>query len=99
MYIWEHVRPYHTELFGAESIWFSLLVDYGIMGCISFVAMIIACMKDLYKMNKIFLFFPLAYLLAKTLSITIGVEFYTLLIFSLLLIKVHIFYPKLNRVK
>jgi hypothetical protein len=93
MYIWEHVRPDNPDLLGAESIWFSLLVDYGTMGCISFLTLIIACMVDLYRRNKIFLFLPLAFLTAKTLSAVIGIEFYTLIIFSLLLIKIHTFYP------
>ena len=96
LYIWNHVEPDNPALYGAESMWFPLLVDYGIMGAISFLTLFVACFWELMKCNKYFVFFPLAYLTAKTISVTIGIEFYTLIIFSLLLIKIHAYYSPPN---
>ena len=90
-YIWEHVRPYHNLLFGAESVWFQLMVDYGLVGCINYLLVVIGCIVLLKKYSLALCLFPIAFLTGKTLSIVIGVEQSTLLILTILLIKIYKF--------
>ncbi len=93
-YIWEYVRPYHPMLMGAESIWFPTMVDYGIVGCINYLFVILGTVITLYRKSFVLCFFPLAFLFGKTVSIVIGVELSTLLIFTILLYKMYTFYGK-----
>ncbi len=93
-YIWEYVRPYHPMLMGAESVWFPTMVDYGLVGCINYLLVIIGSIVMLCKKSFVLLFFPLAFLFGKTISIVIGVEQSTLLVFTILLYKMYTFYEK-----
>lgn len=92
MYLDDIVRPENPAILGAESIWFPLLINFGTMGCVSFILLIICTCIFLYKIKKIYVFFPIMFLVSKTVSIVIGVEFYTLLIFSILIAKIHLLY-------
>lgn len=98
MYLDDVVRPENPTIYGAESIWFPLLINFGTMGCISFILLIICTCIYLYKCKKIYIFFPIMFLVAKTISIVIGVEFYTLLIFSIFIAKIHLAYHKSKNV-
>lgn len=89
MYTWNYAIPDSPALLGAESIWFQLLIDYGIMGCVSYVFFLVCISAELLKYNRYFLLFPLAFFIAKTLSAIIGVEFSALLVFSIIMIKMH----------
>jgi len=93
-YIWEYVRPYHPLLMGAESVWFPTMVDYGLVGCVNYLLVILGSIITLSKKSFVLCFFPLAFLFGKTVSIVIGVELSTLLIFTILLHKMYTFYEK-----
>lgn len=89
MYIWDVVSPENPLLMGAESIWFSLMVDYGIIGCINFILLIIVCFFTLYKYNKRIAFMPIGYLLILTLSPDAGVQYNLLLTYIIIIIKIY----------
>ncbi|MDO5526713.1 MAG: O-antigen ligase family protein [Prevotella sp.] len=87
MYIWDVVSVENPLLLGAESIWFSLIVEYGIMGCVSYLFFIIcssfAMATHTYK-NLFFL--PIAYLVITTFSTALGIEFNVPLTYMAILI-------------
>lgn len=87
MYIWDVVSVENPLLLGAESIWFSLIVEYGIMGCVSYLLFIIcssvAMSKHTYK-NLFFL--PIAYLAITSFSTALGMEFNVPLTYMAILI-------------
>lgn len=89
MYLWDTVKYYNWELLGAESIWFGLMVDYGIMGCISFVLLILCCAYCLYKVYPLYAYFPFIYVAITLFSPERGYEFNILITLTLLLIKIH----------
>lgn len=86
-YIWEYVRPYNPALYGAESVWFPTMVDYGLVGCFTYLLIIIGLIVWLYKFDKILCFLPLAFLVGKSVSIVIGIELNYVIITSIVLIK------------
>ena len=88
-FIWEYVRPFHPELLGAESVWFALLVDNGLFGCLTYLLVILGLIVWLYRYEKILCFLPLAFLIGKTLSIVIGIELNYVIISSIVLMKIH----------
>ena len=90
-FIWDYVKAQNYGLLGAESVWFQLMVDYGLMGVISYLIMCLSCSIWLSKTSKILAFFPLAFLVGKTLSIVIGIELSYLLIMSMIMYKTKIF--------
>ncbi|MFV0323625.1 MAG: O-antigen ligase family protein [Bacteroides xylanisolvens] len=87
MYIWDVVAPRHSILQGAESLWFSLLVDYGIMGGITYLFMIFSCIIILYKLDARLTYLPIAYFLILCLSPDAGIQYNQLLTFVVLAIK------------
>ena len=93
-YIWEYVKPYHPMLMGAESVWFPTMVDYGLVGCINYLFIVLGTIVTLWKKLPILCFFPIAFLFGKTISIVIGVELSTLLVFTILLSKMYTYYGK-----
>lgn len=42
-YLWNVATQNNYEILGAESIWFSLLIDYGIMGGLMFIFLVLVC--------------------------------------------------------
>jgi len=93
-YIWEHVRPKNPRLYGAESVWFQLVVDYGFVGCATYMLILLSCMFWMAKTNKRLVFMPLAFLVGKTLSIVIGIELSYLLISCIVLYKIATLYSE-----
>lgn len=89
LYTWNYAIPNTPALMGAESIWFQLMIDYGIMGCLSFIVLLLCVGYELQKRDRFLLLFPLAFLVSKSLSAIIGVDFNALLVFSLILIKMN----------
>lgn len=91
--IMDYVKEEMEEnMYGAESIWFSLLVDYGIFGCISYLALYLEsflCMKE-YKL-EILMFLGIQ-LLVHSLTTTPGMNIGHMLCLVLLLYK----YKELN---
>lgn len=89
MYIWEVVQPAHPILQGAESIWFSILVDYGVLGAFAFVSLLLMVGVVLYKVDKRLVCVPIAYLLILSLSPDCGIQYNILLTFCILLVKMN----------
>lgn len=93
-YIWDYVRPYHPDLYGAESQWFQLLVDYGLIGCITYLLIAIGVGLFLRKFNWTYIAVPFAFIVGKTLSIVIGIEISFLLVVATIISKLEILYGK-----
>lgn len=86
-YIWEYVRPDNPALLGAESVWFQLIVDYGLVGCFTYLLIISGLVIWLFRYDKILCFLPIAFLVGKTVSIVIGIELNYIIITSIVLMK------------
>lgn len=84
MYIWEEVAPRNPIIQGAESIFFSLTVDYGIMGVITYLIMIVSATILLYKKEPRLAFLPIGYFLILSLSPDAGIQYNLLLTFVIL---------------
>lgn len=94
MFIWDVVAPNHSILRGAESIWFSILVDYGILGALSFLFLLFMCAKCLWTIDKRLVSIPLGYLLILSLSPDSGVQYNILITYTIIHIKMYEFYGK-----
>lgn len=95
LYIWDVVKEAHYELLGAESIWFSIMVDYGILGAVAFLFLIFACGKELWRLNWRLICLPVGYLLILSLSPDTGITYNVLISFTVLIIRMFQF--KTNR--
>ncbi len=91
-YIQKYVIPYNPALYGAESIWFRQMIDYGIVGCVTYLAMCLCSLIWIYRYDKRFAFIPLAFLVGKSISIVIGVEVSYLLVTCIVLQKIAVLY-------
>ena len=60
-YLWNVATQNNYEILGAESIWFSLLIDYGIMGGLMFIFLVLVCCFLIYKCQKTAVLFPVIY--------------------------------------
>lgn len=89
-YIWDYVKMENPLLLGAESVWFQIMVDYGVMGIITYLACCLSTSFLLMKHSKILAFFPLAFLVGKTLSIVIGIELNFMFIISFVMLKIQV---------
>lgn len=78
-----------VRIFGAESIWFRLIVDYGYVGCISYSLWILSICYVLWQYNRYYIAIPLALFIGKTTSILIDVDFEYFLWMAIVLIKCH----------
>lgn len=87
LYIWNVVAPDNPMLLGAESIWFSLLIDYGIMGGISFLFLLISSGIVLYKEKKSFILLPISYFLITLVSPDVGIQYNIYLTFVIIILK------------
>ena len=88
MYIWNVVKPANPLLLGAESIWFSLIVDNGIIGCVNFVLLTtVSSLTLMVKTNKSLFFMPLAYFAIMCFSTQLGMEYNVLLTFIVIMIR------------
>ncbi len=86
-FIWHYVQEVDKDIYGAESIWFQLLVDFGAVGAFAYFSCILNSIIVLCKRNFFWIFIPLAFLAGKTLSTVIGIEMSVLFLFSIILIK------------
>ncbi len=91
MYIWDVVSAENSGLLGAESIWFSIFVDYGIIGAIAFVFLVISCCIHLFKLNWRLLCLPIGYLFILTLSPDTGITYNILISFTIMLLRMYQF--------
>ena len=58
-----------SAMAGAESIWFRIIMDQGIMGIICTAYFFIYSIYRSAKVCRLFIFFPLAYLVARTVAV------------------------------
>lgn len=94
LYIWNTVAVENPNILGAESIWFSILVDYGIVGGVAFLLLLILTGITLYKIKKSFALIPISYFLITLVSPDVGIQYNIYLTFVILLIKCHMFSDK-----
>lgn len=95
-YIWDYVKPENPRLYGAESVWFQLMVDYGFYGCMTYLLIILGSFWFLYKRYRFLCFLPIAYIVGKTLSFVIGMEIYNMLVIFAILVRKEMFFRKSN---
>lgn len=68
-YITNVVKVNDANIKGYESIWFPLLVNYGLLGCFAFIMVLLFSLIKLIKMDmKPLVYFVLMFLTTKTLS-------------------------------
>lgn len=70
---------------GAESIWFRTIIDQGILGVISVAYTFLYSIYKCFRMDKRFIFFPLAYLVARTVAVIPSMSLSYIFIFIMLL--------------
>lgn len=81
------VKEEDSQIFGAESIWFPLMIEQGLLGCVClgivFVGMVIYLLKNRYYK---LLFYMLSFIVGKTISAMSGIgEGFYFVIFVFLL--------------
>jgi hypothetical protein len=75
------------ELHGAESFWFPVLADYGIIGVMAVIFGFANISSVLYKRYRIYVFFPLGFVLCWSMTSLPGVDMSLVLIVSIFLLK------------
>jgi hypothetical protein len=90
-YIWYRVAAENPLIHGAESIVFQIMVDFGLMGCVSYLFLIVSCMIVLWKKGPLYSMIPFSYLLGGVMTIIMDVDLDTVLIFTVLLLKIQRF--------
>jgi hypothetical protein len=90
-YIWYKVAAKNPLIHGAESIVFQTMVDFGLMGCASYMFLIISCMIVLWKNGPLYSIIPFFYLIGGIMTIIMDVDLDTVLVFTVLLLKVQAF--------
>jgi len=91
-FIWHYVQEVDKGIYGAESIWFQILVDFGAVGAFAYMACIFNAIVSLWKKHFVWVFLPLGFLVGKTLSTVIGIEMSVLFLFSIILLKYEILF-------
>lgn len=92
-YTWTFVKEVDADIYGAESIWLQLLVDFGIVGAIAYAVCLIymaKCLKPYF--GKKSFFFPLAIAVGYTLSTFLGLEISYFFIVCMVVKKMHEIY-------
>lgn len=88
-YAYDLVLNAPETIFGLESVWFHLLVDYGVVGCVAFFLSILFPIVKLIQNNMFFLIFlPLLFLADKTLSLIPGISLGFHLLFVVFFLKI-----------
>jgi hypothetical protein len=90
-YIWYKVAAENPLIHGAESIVFQTMVDFGLMGCASYIFLIVSCMFILWKNGPLSSIIPFFYLIGGIMTIIMDVDLDTILIFTVLLLKIQNF--------
>ena len=94
-YTFTTVKEADAGIQGAESIWFVLLIEYGIVGCLAFLITIIASIYYLYK-NKMspLIFLVLMFFVNKSLSSVPGISEGFFLLYIVFLVRVELLQRK-----
>jgi len=93
-FVWYFVKDVNADIAGAESVWFQLLIDMGLVGVIAYLACVLSVMNALRKLDKIWIFVPLSFLVGKTLSSVLGLDVSFMFVLGVMLLKYNEFYIK-----
>lgn len=87
------------ELAGAESMWFNVLADYGILGVIAEIVIFVSCIVySVRKRNKSVVFYVIGYFVMHTMSTVPGVRYELILVYTFVLNAVMDYYKKISKV-
>jgi len=86
-FVWSFVKAVDKDLFGAESIWMQILVDYGLLGAIGYIACIYAIYRSLTKYKPEGKYLPIAIIIGYTMSTFLELELNFFFIMTMILIK------------
>ncbi len=96
-YTWSFVKAVDADLLGAESIWLQMLVDFGVIGGMAYIACIIYMAKHLKSMfGRSGYAMPVAVIVGYSLSTFLGLELNYFFIICIMLMKIYEFYGKEN---
>ncbi len=93
-FVWTFVKEVDVDIAGAESIWFQVLLDQGLVGAIAYLGVNLNAAIAVLKKNKIWVFVPLGFLVGKTLSSVLGIELSLLFVLTIILLKYDELYVK-----
>ena len=93
-FVWTFVKEVDADIAGAESIWFQVLLDQGLVGAVAYLGVNINAALAVFKKVKLWIFVPLGFLAGKTLSSVLGIELSLLFVLTIILLKYHEFYEK-----
>ena len=91
-FVWTFVKEVDADIAGAESIWFQILLDQGLVGAVAYLGVCINAMVAAFRKVKIWMFVPLGFLVGKTLSSVLGIELSLMFVLTIILLKHHEFY-------
>lgn len=86
-FTWEVAIPNHSALMGAESIIFTQLIDHGIVGLISFYSIGICLAIWCYRYSLPLAMLPIAFMVGKTMSTVVGVEYNIPIVLCIFVVK------------
>lgn len=86
-FVWTFVKAVDKDILGAESIWLQILVDYGLLGAVGYIACIYAIYRSLTKFKPEGKYLPIAIVLGYTMSTFLELEMNFFFIMSIILIK------------
>ena len=92
-FIWSFVKQVDADIFGAESIWLQMLVNFGVIGAIAYICCIVYMIKALKPVvHKRSVFLPMSVVVGYTLSTFLGLELNFFFIVCMILMKTKEFY-------
>lgn len=86
-YTWDVAIPDNPSLLGAESIVFTQLIDHGIFGLFSYCLIGICLAVWCYRYSKPLSMLPIAFMVGKTMSTVVGVEYNIPIILCIFVVK------------
>lgn len=90
-FLWDKAIPDNPNLFGAESVWLQLMIEYGVVGCATYLLLLICIGIWLWQYKKSLIVIPIAFTIGKTISIVAGIEVNYLIILSILYKKMELY--------
>lgn len=90
-YVWSFVSAVDHDIYGAESVWLQLLIDYGLLGVIAYLVCVFNIAKRLVVYNKEYVAFPLGFLAAYSLSTLLGLDLNFFYAIAIIMVKMHEF--------
>lgn len=91
-FLWEVAIYNNPDLFGAESVWLQLMIEYGLVGCVTYAAICICCGIWIGSFKRFLIIIPIAFVVGKTISIVAGIEINYLLLLCIIYKKMEFYY-------